>query len=106
MEKTFWEIKITFKEKLKMFELQKVVISQKKLVAWEIDDMELCFILFGVYCLTINGELKTWDDAVDWMKNLDDLSVFAWIQEHIINNLQETVELQKKKTTENTNSKS
>lgn len=105
MEKTFWETKIIFKETLKMLDRQKINIEQKKLADWSIDEMELCFTLFWIYCQSINGETKTSEQAIEWIKSLEDMDIFIWIQEHMTNNMLWIVD-QKKKKTENMNSKS
>ena len=83
MEKTFWQDKIVFKEKINMKERQTISNVIKKRTE-DKDEMQMTFDIFPVRVLSINGNAEMTDDQKkEWIENLTDLEMFKQIGETI-----------------------
>lgn len=80
MEKTFWETKIEFKDQLTMKDFQICSIATKQRQKDQ-DEVWLCFKLFPVFCLKINGETKTELEKTERIENLTDFKLFTELTE-------------------------
>lgn len=86
MEKTFWQDKIVFKEKITMRDRQKISQAVREREKSE-DEMQLTFDIFPVWVVSINGKEMTDAEKKEWIENLSDFQLFKEIGE-VVGNLQ------------------
>ena len=81
MEKTFWQDKIVFKEKINMKERQKISSIVRKRQE-DKDEMQMTFDIFPVRVASINWNNEMTDDQKkEWIENLTDLNLFKEVAE-------------------------
>ena len=104
MEKTFWQDKIVFKEKINMRERQ-IISNVVKKRTEDKDEMQMTFDIFPVWVVSINGNAEMTDDQKkEWIENLTDLEMFKQIGETIGElQMQASWVDEKKKINSNTN---
>lgn len=104
MEKTFWQDKIVFKEKITMRDRQKISQAVREREKSK-DEMQLTFDIFPVWVVSINGKEMTDAEKKEWIENLSDFQLFKEIGE-VVGNLQMNASWidEKKKTELVTNS--
>jgi len=89
MEKTFWQDKIVFKEKINMKERQKISSIVRKRQE-DKDEMQMTFDIFPVRVASINWNTEMTDDQKkEWIENLTDLNLFKDVAE-VLGELQAT----------------
>lgn len=89
MEKTFWQDKIVFKEKINMKERQKISSIVRKRQE-DKDEMQMTFDIFPVRVASINWNNEMTDDQKkEWIENLTDLNLFKEVAE-VLGELQAT----------------
>lgn len=106
MEKVIGWKKMVFKEKMTMSDRQKVMNASKKFNA-DGDEFELCFNLFPIVCLSIDDQQMSDQEMINYIKNIDDMEIFAEISQ-VIADIQTSIaeDFQKKKINTNMSSKS
>lgn len=102
MEKTIWWKLIEFKNVVNMADRQKVSNVMRSFAKTQ-DEFQLCFDLFPIFCVKIDGVEMDDDAKSNYLKQMTDMNEFEQIQEELTAIIQEITD-QKKKTNLNINS--
>ena len=106
MEKVIGWKKIVFKDKMTMWDRQKVAIERKKYDQTK-DEFELCFNLFPIICISIDDQPLSDQEKLTYIKSIDDMEAFSEISESLAEiRIQIANEVEKKKKNIDMNSKS